>query len=60
MKNECAVEAFKNLGFGLSDYDALHSACKRDLIKEFVEECNNSGIVPFFYIKSDETNGLPQ
>ena len=34
---------------GLSDYDAPHSACRRDLIKEFVEECNNSGIVPFFY-----------
>ena len=34
---------------GLSDYDAPHSACKRDLIKEFVEECNKAGIVPFFY-----------
>ena len=34
---------------GLSDYDAPHSACKRDLVKEFVEECNKNGIVPFFY-----------
>ena len=34
---------------GLSDYDAPHSACKRDLIKEFVDACNGGGIVPFFY-----------
>ncbi|MBO5068581.1 MAG: alpha-L-fucosidase, partial [Clostridia bacterium] len=34
---------------GLSDYDAVHSASKRDLIKEFVSACNESGIVPFFY-----------
>lgn len=34
---------------GLSDFDAPHSSCKRDLIKEFVEECNKAGIVPFFY-----------
>ena len=34
---------------GLSDYDALHSACGRDLVKEFVDECNKGGIVPFFY-----------
>ncbi len=34
---------------GLSDYDAPHSACKRDLIKEFVDACNEGGIVPFFY-----------
>ena len=34
---------------GLSDYDAPHSACRRDLIKEFVDECNKAGIVPFFY-----------
>lgn len=34
---------------GLSDYDAPHSASKRDLIKEFVDACNASGIVPFFY-----------
>ena len=35
---------------GLSDYDAPHSAVKRDLIKEFVDECNKEGIVPFFII----------
>lgn len=34
---------------GLNDFDAPHSACKRDLIREFVEECNAQGIVPFFY-----------
>lgn len=34
---------------GLNDFDAPHSACGRDLIAEFVEECNAAGIVPFFY-----------
>lgn len=34
---------------GLSDFDAPHSACKRDLIKEFADECHKNGIVPFFY-----------
>ena len=34
---------------GLSDFDAPHSACGRDIIKEFVDECNTQGIVPFFY-----------
>ena len=34
---------------GLNTYDAPHSACGRDLIKEFVDACNESGIVPFFY-----------
>ena len=34
---------------GLCDFDAPHSAAKRDLIKEFVEACNRHGIVPFFY-----------
>lgn len=34
---------------GLSDFDILHSATGRDLIKEFVNECNKEGIVPFFY-----------
>lgn len=34
---------------GLSRYDAPHSASGRDLIAEFVEECNAAGIVPFFY-----------
>ncbi len=35
---------------GLSDYDAPHApACRRDLIKEFVEGCNEEGVVPMFY-----------
>ncbi len=34
---------------GLSDFDAPHSACGRDLIAEFVEECRKADIVPFFY-----------
>ena len=34
---------------GLNAYDAPHSACGRDLIKEFVDACNEGGIVPFFY-----------
>ena len=34
---------------GLNDYDAPHSACGRDLIREFVDECNKNDIVPFFY-----------
>ena len=34
---------------GLNDYDAPHSAAGRDLVREFVDECNKAGIVPFFY-----------
>lgn len=34
---------------GLSDYDVMHTHLKRDLVKEFVDECNAQGIVPFFY-----------
>ena len=34
---------------GLSDYDAPHSAAGRDLVREFVDACNEGGIVPFFY-----------
>ena len=34
---------------GLSDYDAPHSACGRDLIREFVDACREEGLVPFFY-----------
>ena len=34
---------------GLSDYDAPNSSVKRDLIREFVDACNEGGIVPFFY-----------
>ncbi|SFS46000.1 alpha-L-fucosidase [Paenibacillus sp. BC26] len=34
---------------GLSDYDAPHSAAKRDLIAEFVQGCRQEGITPFFY-----------
>ena len=34
---------------GLNEFDAPHSACGRDLIREFVDACNAEGIVPFFY-----------
>lgn len=34
---------------GLSDFDVIHSPVGRDLIAEFVEACNEEGIVPFFY-----------
>jgi len=34
---------------GLNDYDAPHSACGRDLVREFVDACNEGGVVPFFY-----------
>ncbi len=34
---------------GLNDFDAPHSATGRDLVREFVDECNAEGIVPFFY-----------
>lgn len=33
---------------GLNEYDAPH-VCGRDLVREFVDECNAQGIVPFFY-----------
>lgn len=33
----------------LSFFDAPHSACKRDLIKEFVEACRKEDIIPMFY-----------
>ena len=34
---------------GLNDFDAPHSSCGRDLVREFVDECNKGGVVPFFY-----------
>ncbi len=34
---------------GLSDFDAPHSAAKRDLVAEFADACHAGGIVPFFY-----------
>ncbi len=33
---------------GLNTYDSVHS-CGRDLVREFVDACNNEGIIPFFY-----------
>lgn len=33
---------------GLNDYDAPHF-CGRDLVREFVDACNEQGIIPFFY-----------
>ncbi len=34
---------------GLNDYDAPHSACGRDLVREFVDACRAADIIPFFY-----------
>lgn len=34
---------------GLCDYDAPHHLGGRDLVKEFVDACNEGGIVPIFY-----------
>ncbi len=34
---------------GLNDFDAPHSACGRDLIREFVTACRKENIVPVFY-----------
>lgn len=34
---------------GLNTYDAPHSATGRDLVREFTDECNKQGIIPFFY-----------
>ena len=34
---------------GLNEYDAPHSATGRDLVREFVDECNKQGIMPCFY-----------
>lgn len=34
---------------GLTEFDAPHSSAGRDLIREFVDECNKEGIIPFFY-----------
>ncbi len=33
---------------GLNEYDAPHF-CGRDLVREFVDACNDQGIIPFFY-----------
>ena len=34
---------------GINDYDVIHSPTGRDLVREFVDECNKQGIKPFFY-----------
>lgn len=34
---------------GLSDYDVMHTPCKRDLVKEFVDACNQEGLMPMLY-----------
>jgi len=34
---------------GLNEYDSLHSKCKRDLAKEFIEACRKYDLEPFFY-----------
>ena len=34
---------------GLSDFDAPHSACGRDLVADFVEGCRKEGVLPILY-----------
>jgi len=34
---------------GLCDFDAPHSAAKRDLVAEFADACRAEGLIPFFY-----------
>jgi len=34
---------------GLNEFDAPHSLCRRDLVREFVDACRKNGIIPFFY-----------
>ena len=34
---------------GLNQFDAPHSPCGRDLIREFVDACNEQDIMPMFY-----------
>ena len=34
---------------GLNEFDAPHSAAGRDVVREFVDACNEEGIIPFFY-----------
>lgn len=34
---------------GLNTFDAPHSACGRDLIREFTDACRSENIKPFFY-----------
>lgn len=34
---------------GLSDLDVTHTPCKRDLVKEFVDECHRQSVVPMLY-----------
>ena len=34
---------------GLNEFDAPHSPAGRDLVREFVDACNEEGIIPFFY-----------
>ncbi len=34
---------------GLNAYDAPHSGCGRDLVREFVDACREEGMIPFFY-----------
>ncbi len=34
---------------GLNDFDAPHSAAKRDIVKDFVESCKKYGLVPMLY-----------
>lgn len=45
---------FLNDAKGLSDFDAVSHAPKRDLLREFVAACNEEDIVPLFYYATYE------
>lgn len=34
---------------GMNGFDAPHSLCGRDLVKEFTDACRRNGLIPFFY-----------
>lgn len=34
---------------GFSDYDVMHTPCKRDLVRELIDECNKEDILPILY-----------
>ena len=34
---------------GLSEFDAMHLAAPRDLVREFVDACRANGLIPYFY-----------
>lgn len=34
---------------GLTDYDVMHTPCGRDLVREFIDACNEEDILPILY-----------